>query len=136
MADVIYNAFKEALADGTIDLDNDTFRAILLATAHTPDPTDAVLADLSAQEISGAGYTTNGVALANVTWTRSGAVVTLDADNPQWTAATFAAGHLVIFDDTPAGDPLVCLFDFGGEESVVNGTFTFQFNASGILTLS
>ncbi len=136
MADLIYNSFKEYIADGTIDLDNDTFRAILLEATHTEDATDSLLADISADEISGTGYTANGVALANVTWTRSGGTVTFDADNPQWTSASFSAGYLVVIDDTPTGDPLCCLFDFGGEETVTNGTFTFQFNAGGIIQLT
>lgn len=136
MADLIYNSFKEFMADGTIDLDGDTFRAMLLDAAHTENAAHSLLADVSGDEIAGDGYTAGGAILASVTWNRSGAVVTLDAADPAWPAATFSAGFLVVYDDTPAGDPLVCIFDFGGEETVVNGTFTFQFNAAGMITLT
>ncbi|GKT09620.1 hypothetical protein [Desulforhabdus sp. TSK] len=138
MSDMFFNSFKEYMADGTIDLDSHTFKALLLTDAYTPDATDTVVADLSGEVANGNGYTTGGVVLANVTWNRSGGTVTFDADDPVWTSATFTARYLVIYDDTPTSpaDPLLLLKDFGANKSVTGGTFTVEFDASGIFTLS
>jgi len=144
MADLIFNKFGERMGDSLIDMDADTFNCILLTDSYTPDATDALLVDLgqigppaiSSIEASGAGYTTRGQELTGVTWNEAAGTVTFDADNPSWTSATFTCRYAVIFDETAAGDPLVCLFDFGSNQSVSNGTFTIQFNGSGILSLS
>lgn len=139
MADDIYPSFKEYMADGTIDLDGDTFKIALLNNTHTYASTDAVWADVSAEEASGTGYTTGGAALTSVTWTRSGDTVTFDAADAAWTTASFTARYAVIYDDTvttPVADPLVCFIDFGADKTVTAGTFTVQFNASGIFSLT
>jgi len=137
MADVIYNTFREYIGDGTIDLDNHTFKAMLLTSAYTPSASHTLIASVNANELSsGSGYTTGGTALTSVTWTRSGATVTLDAADTQWTSATFTAAYGVIYDDSVASDAVCFCFDFGGNKTVTNGTFTMQYNASGIATLS
>lgn len=103
-----------------------------------PDATDVGYADLSGEVANGNGYTTGGVVLGSVTWNRSAGTVTFDAADPSWSSATFTARYLVIYDDTPTSpaDPLVLLKDFGSDKSVTNGTFTVQFDAGGIFTLS
>jgi len=137
MADLIYNKFKEYMADGTMDLDNDAFKIMLTTSTYTPAATHSVKADVT-NEISGTGYTAGGATLQNVTWTESSGTVTLDATDVSWTSATFTARYAVIYDDTPASplDPLVCLIDFGTDKSVTAGTFTIQFHANGIFTLT
>ncbi|MDQ7832029.1 MAG: hypothetical protein RDU30_09865 [Desulfovibrionaceae bacterium] len=140
MADLIFNSFREYMADGTFDLDGDTLKCALLTSSYTPDATDAVLADLSGEVSSTeTGYTTGGATLTDVTWTRSGATVTLDAANPAWTSASFTARYAAIYKSGTANsitNPLICLLDFGSDKTCSNGTFTVAFNASGILTLS
>ena len=139
MADLIFNKFGEHIGDGLIDMDNDVFNCILLTSDYTPDATDELLADLGTLvniETSGTGYTTRGAELTGVTWEESAGTVTFNANDPSWTTATFTCRYAVIFDETAAGDPLVCLFDFSSDQSVSNGTFQIQWNASGILSLS
>ena len=70
MADDIYPSFKEYLGDGTIDLDGDTFKIMLLSGTYTYDAAHAVKSDIT-DEISGTGYSAGGATLASVTWTRS-----------------------------------------------------------------
>jgi hypothetical protein len=138
MADMIFNSFKEGIADGTFDLDGDTLKIALFTSSYTPDATDVVFADLSS-EVSGTGYTAGGATLSSVTWTRSGGTATLDAADPQWTTASFAARYAVVYKSGTANsltNPLICLLDFGSDKTVTSGTFTVSFNASGILTLS
>jgi hypothetical protein len=139
MADLIYNKFKEYMADGTIDLDNDTFKMALLDDGHTPDASGETWADVMADELAAAnGYTQSGETLASVTWTSLGDVGTmnLNATDPEWTSASFTARYGVVWDTTPVGGKLVCLFDFTENKTVSSGTFTIQFAATGILTLT
>jgi hypothetical protein len=138
MADIIYTSFKRRLGDGTFDMDADTFKCALLTASHTPSAANAVFADL-ANEVSGTGYTVGGATLANVTWTTSGTTAVLGADDPSWTAATITARYAVIYKSGTANglaNPLVCLLDFGSDKGVTGGTFTVNFNVSGILVLS
>jgi len=140
MADDIYPSFKEYMADGSIDMDGDTFNIILLDNSHSFNAAHTLLSDVIANEItnvSGTGYTANGEAMST-TWVRAGDVLTFDATDVAWTASTFSAYYAVIYDDTPSDplNPLVCQIDFGGAQTVTAGTFTVQFNASGILTLT
>lgn len=140
MPDLVYNAFKRHLGSGLVDMDGDIFRMVLLGEGYVPDPSHAVLADVAPHEVSdGGGYAAGGRALANTVWVQNGESVRFDADDPQWTDATFTARYgLVHAAKTVDGvtDPLVCLLDFGGPKSVSSGTFTVRFNENGILTLS
>lgn len=138
MANLLYDSFREYACDGTIDLDSDTFKCALFTSAYTPAASNATFADLTG-EVSGDGYTAGGQALTNVTWTRSGATVTFDADDPSWTNATITARYAAIYKSGTANEivnPLVCLLDFGADKGVTGGTFTVTLNAGGILTLS
>jgi len=138
MADLIYTKFKANLGNGTFDMDADTFKCALLTSSYTPDATDEVFADLSG-EVSGTGYTAGGKTLSNASWTTSGTTAVLDANDPAWTEATITARYAVIYKSGTANgkaNPLVCLLDFGADKGVTSGTFTVNFNASGILVLS
>ncbi len=136
MADIIYNSFKEYLGDGTVDMDDDVFKIALLTSDYTPDAAHTSYSDISADEVSGDGYTAGGATLAGVSWTSADGTATFDADDPEWTSATFTARYAAIYDYTAANDALVKLFDFGGDKSVSNGTFSIQFNESGVITLT
>lgn len=138
MADLIYNSFKEYMADGTLDLDNDSFAITLHTSSYSPSATHSLYSDLTNELSTSGGYTSGGAALTSVTWVKSGGTVTFDADNPSWgTSATFSGvRYAVIRDTTAANEPLVCLFDFASDQAVSSGTFQITFNASGILTLT
>ena len=63
----LYDAFKFNLASKAIDLASDNFRMILLTSSYTPQvPTDSEYSNVSADETSGTGYTTGGVALGSL----------------------------------------------------------------------
>jgi hypothetical protein len=47
-------------------------------------------------------------------------------NSASFTAATTAFGAL-IYNDTAAGDPTVCVLDFGGAKTSTSGTFTIVF---------
>lgn len=122
-----------------IDWDTNTIRVMLTTSSYTPNQdTHVDLADgARTNEVSGTGYTADGEALGTKTNATSLNVLTLDAADTQWTTATFTARRAVIFDDASGVDatsPLISWVDFGQDESVTAGTFTIQWNASGIAT--
>lgn len=139
MADLVYNSFLEYMADGTIDLDTDIFKIILLANTYTPNATDSIYGvgqNTYIHELAnGNGYITGGATLQNVTWVRSGGTVTFDAYNPEWASATFTARYAAIYDSS-ASNYLICMLDFNEDKPIENGTFTVRFNASGIFSLA
>jgi hypothetical protein len=139
MADMIYNGFKEALGLGTVNLNTDVFKVVLLTSTYSPSAAHVGYANLTNELATGDGYTQGNKQLAKAVgdmWTISGGTCTFTADNAEWTAATFTCRYAVIYDDTHASDLNICCFDFVSDKSVSSGTFTIQFNASGIITLS
>jgi hypothetical protein len=44
-----------------------------------------------------------------------------------FTSATITAFGALIYNDTAAGDPSVCVLDFGGAKTSTSGTFTIIF---------
>lgn len=135
MADFIFNNFAYDLGLAVFDLGSDTLKLCLLTDAYTPDATDAVYGDLSGEVANGNGYTTGGASLSGKSWTKYNDQGILDASDVSWTSATFTARYAVLYDDTAATKPLIGLFDFLSNKSVTSGTFTVQFQASGILVV-
>lgn len=134
-----YNHFLEVLGDGSLDMDNDTFKCALLDTNHVFDATDTVWADVSANEIAAAfGYTANGVALTNVVWQQTAGVVKFDFDDPSWTAAGGSietAYHAVIYSST--GNELLCSIGFGEGKTAEDGAdLNILIPAAGLFTIA
>lgn len=137
MASGIYNRLKYNLAKKLVDLSTDSIKVMLLDNSHAFNADHNVKADISANEISGTGYTTDGAALASLTVTQDDTndKMVFDAADTNWTTATFSAYHAVLVDVTVT-DNLICSLDFGGVKTVTGGTFTIQWSANGIITLS
>ncbi len=133
MASIVYNRGVQIVASGEADLEGDTIKVMLLANTYTPDKADNVLADVSAHEISGSGYTAGGATLANksVTEDDGNDRVAFDADDVVWSNATITARYAVVYDDTLADDPLLFCYDFEEDKSSSGANFTFAFNAAG-----
>jgi len=134
MANTIYNRFKANLFNGECDLEADTIKVALMDNSHTATATHNTWSQVSANEISGTGYTANGQDLAGKSVTQA-ATTTWDGTDTAWTSATFTAYHIVLYDDTLASDDLICSFDLGGAQAVSGATFTIQWNAGGIVDL-
>lgn len=141
MADVIVNGFKKHIMNGGIDLDTDTVKVMLLTNSHTQDQ-DAheFIDDVSANEVSGTGYTAGGQALAGkaVTQDNTDNEGVFDANDLTWSTSTITARYAAIYKDTgtPATSPIVCILDFGSDKSSSAGNFTIAWNAEGILNLN
>jgi hypothetical protein len=141
MASVIYNSFKKKIMDGSIDLDNDTIKVMLVSSSYTPDQdSHNFINDVSSYEISGAGYTAGGAVLANksVTQDNTNDCGVFDADDVVWTSSTITARGAVLYKDTgnPSTSPLICYIDFGSDKSSSGANFTIQWSSSGILKLA
>ena len=139
MASGFYDVFKQDLFDGSVNLNaSDTINVALMTAAHPTTAgdlqTDATWADVSANETSGAGYSAGGLALGTPTVVTATGTTTFDGDDTQWTGATFTCEHVVIYDITNTNS-LVATIDIGAQ-TVTAGTFTIQWNGSGIITMT
>lgn len=107
----VYDSFLEKMADGTLDLDNDTFKCALFSSSHTPLQTDDSYTSLTNELATEFGYTVGGVTLTGVTWTDVAGVTTFDFDDPTWDASggNIVARYAIIYDDTDTGKQLVAM---------------------------
>lgn len=137
MASGIYERFKANLMNKEVDIgaSGDVIQVALMDNVHVFSATDNVWTDVSANEIAGTGYTANGAVLAGQAVTQA-ATTKWDGTDTAWTTATFTAYFAVLWDNTHATDDLICCFDFGGAKTVTAGTFTIQWHANGIITLT
>ena len=83
----------------------------------------------TSQEVSSSGYVAGGKALVNSGVLVTGAVAFTNFSNVSFTGVTLTAQGALIYNDTAAGDPAVCVLDFGGPKTATAGTFTVQFPA-------
>ena len=121
-------SFKVELLTGTHDFTNstgDSFKIALYTSSATLDATTT--AYTSSNEVSGTGYTATGNTLTNVTPTSSSTTAYTDFADTTWSSATITANGALIYNDTEAGDPAVCVLAFGGDKTSTNGDFTIQF---------
>lgn len=136
MASGVYQRFLANIMNKLIDLSaGDTITCALMTDSHSFTGTHNTWSQVSANEITGTGYTTPGKDLTTPSVTQ-GSPTYFDADDVEWTSASFSAYHAVLYDNTLAGDDLIASFDFGGVQTVTSGTFKIQWAAGGIVTLT
>lgn len=135
MASGIYNVFKEDCFTKAVNLGNggDTIKVALYDNNFAFNASETVYS--STNELASAnGYTRDNKTLSNQSVTKA-STTKFDADDTSWTGATFTAYYAVIYDSTNSNSLIACI-DFGGAKTVSSGTFTLQWDASGILTLA
>jgi len=122
-------SFKVELMKAVHNFTTGTGNTLKLALYdNTPSFTAATTAYTSSGEVSASGtYSAGGGALTNVTPTSSGTTAFTDFADLSFTSATITAYGAMIYNDTAAGDPSVCILDFGGAKTSTNGTFTIIF---------
>ena len=90
--------------------------------------TAATTAYTVTNEVANSGtYAAGGGTLTNVTPTSTGTTAFTDFADLSVTSATITAFGALIYNDTAAGDPTVCVLDFGGAKTSTSGTFTIIF---------
>ena len=126
--------FKKDVLLGDHHLDSDNiYVALYTSSATLSAATDGYI---TANEVAnGNGYTTGGVALASKAVTENSTSGVFDADDPQWTSATFTARGALIYnkslgDTTSNARGAIAILDFGGDFSVSGGTFRIVFPAA------
>jgi hypothetical protein len=122
-------SFKVELMRAVHDFTTGTGNTFKLALYdNTPSFTAATTAYTSSGEVANSGtYSAGGGALTNVTPTSSGTTAFTDFADLSFTSATITAFGAMIYNDSAAGDPSVCILDFGGAKTSTNGTFTIIF---------
>ena len=104
------NTFKLALYDNSASFTAST-------TAYT-----------ATNEVANSGtYAAGGGTLTNVTPIATGTTAFTDFTDLSFTSATITAFGALIYNDTAAGNPTVCVLDFGGAKTSTSGTFTIIF---------
>lgn len=143
MVSLIFNEFKNQLADEGFDFVDDEIRVILMTSSFTPNAATQVnYGDIKANEVPTSGnYVAGGRALTVKTSNISGTTKTLDAADETWSNSTIAnARYAVIIKNLNVGgavsdpSPLLLCYDFGVTKSSSNDPFTFQINAAGLVT--
>jgi hypothetical protein len=122
-------SFKVQLMQAVHNFTNGTGNTFKLALYdNSASFTAATTAYTATNEVAASGtYTAGGGTLTNVTPTSSGTTAFTDFNDLSFTSATITAFGALIYNDTAAGDPTVCVLDFGGAKTSTSGTFTIVF---------
>lgn len=134
---VIFNAFKEAVAEKVHNLGADTLKWMLTNVA--PVAGNSVKADIT-EITAGNGYTAGGTAVAITSSGQTGGTYRLAIGATTFTAAggpmaTFR--YVVLYNDTAPGDELIGWLDYGSALTLADTQFlTIPAVASGVFSLA
>ena len=122
-------SFKVELMRAVHNFTNGTGNTFKLALYdNSASFTAATTAYTSTNEVANSGtYSAGGGTLTNVTPTSSGTTAFTDFADLSFTSATITAYGALIYNSSAAGNPSVCVLDFGGAKTSTNGTFTIVF---------
>jgi hypothetical protein len=133
------NVFSKAF-NKEIDLDTDTIKCALTTSTYAVNQDTHSYFSSVTNEVSGTGYTAGGVTLGSPVPSYTGAtnVFAFAAANASWTTATFTARYAVVYDSTGTSttSALIMYVDFGADQTVSAGTFTVQWNAGGLFSVT
>jgi hypothetical protein len=121
-------SFKVELLAGTHNFTTGTGDTYKLALYDNSAAfTAATTAYTATNEVSGTGYSAGGGTLTNVTPTSSGTTAFIDFADLTFSTATITAYGALIYNSSAAGNPAVCILDFGGAKTSTAGDFTIVF---------
>ena len=125
-------SFKVELMQAVHNFTNGTGNTFKLALYdNSASFTAATTAYTATNEVANSGtYSAGGGTLTNVTPTSTGTTAFTDFADLSFTTATITAYGALIYNDTAAGNPTVCVLDFGGAKTSTSGTFTIVFPAA------
>lgn len=147
MASIVTNAFKGRLMGDTaqistaINLATDTIKLMLVTSSYTPSADDDVFVSTPDDfEVAASGTYSAGGATLTITSSTDDTddEGVLDAADVSFTSFTGTARYAVIYKSTGTAttSPIICVIDFGSNQSASAGTFTITFAAEGILNLN
>ena len=138
MAITFVNAYKKAVLDGSIDLVNDTIKAMFLTSSHTTDiDAQIFIDDVSANEVSDSGtYSAGGVTLTITTSqddTDDEGVA--DAADFSVTSFTGSVRYIAFYKDTgtPGTSPIIGIEDLGADKTATAGTWAYTVATEGLI---
>ena len=122
-------SFKVELMKGVHNFTTSTGNTFKLALYdNSASFTAATTAYTVTNEVANSGtYAAGGGTLTNVTPIATGTTAFTDFADLSFTSATITAFGALIYNDTAAGNPTVCVLDFGGAKTSTSGTFTIIF---------
>ena len=127
----ITNTFKEDLLNGLHDFapsTGDVFKLALYdSSASIGADTTSYAVGITGQVGDTGQYVAGGGALVNALVSVNGTTAFVDFNDLSFTGVTLTAAGALIYNDSEAGDPSVCVLDFGGDKTATAGTFTIQF---------
>lgn len=125
-------SFKQELMQGVHNFTASTGNTFKLALYNNSASfTAATTAYTSSNEVPNSGsYSAGGGTLTNITPTTSGTTAFTDFADLSFTSATITAYGALIYNSSVAGNPAVCVLDFGGAKTSTSGTFTIIFPAA------
>ena len=127
----ITNSFKEDLLNGLHDFavsTGDVYKLALYdSSASIGADTTSYAVGISGQVGDTGQYAAGGGTLVTALVSLMTTVAFVDFDDLSFTGVTLTARGALIYNDTEAGDPSVCVLDFGGDKTATAGTFTIQF---------
>lgn len=144
-AEILFvNPYKKKLFDGTIDLANDTIKAMLLTASHSTDIDAHEFADdISANEVSTSGsYTAGFGGRVSLTITNSqddtddeGVADLTDFNITNFTGSpAFIAYIKEVTDDTDS--PILAIEDLNGAQTSTAGTWSYTTNTEGLFNIA
>lgn len=149
MANAVFNYFKQAVMQGSLNLQSAAAMKIMVALVNNSYPaginvdTHKYWGDIrGTYEVSGQiAYTNGGVILSgpNVQMDTTGDQGILYGTAVLWASSTITARGAVLYCSSGAGyysDPMVCFVDFSADQVSSNGTFQINWAATGILALT
>tara|TARA_R100000081_G_scaffold61941_1_gene31237 strand:+ start:81 stop:497 length:417 start_codon:yes stop_codon:yes gene_type:complete len=121
-------SFKSEILQEGHQMATDTIKlALFTSSASLGEGTTAYS---TSNEVSGTGYTAGGVTLTSTTVSTTGTTAFFDADDPEFTSASFTARGALIYNSSNSNKAIAVL-DFGGDFTVSSGTFKIVFPAAG-----
>jgi hypothetical protein len=125
------NSYKQEVLEG-VHSSADTYKLALYTDAATLGA--ATTAYSSTNEVSGDGYTAGGVELSGFTSGLSGSTAYVTFTDPAISNATITARGCLVYNSSKSNKAVAC-FDFGGNVTSTNGTFTIDLPAAGASAL-
>ena len=125
------NSFKQEVLEG-VHSSGDTYKIALYSSAATLGA--ATTAYSTTNEVSGTGYTAGGATLSGLLTGLSGSTAYMTFSDPSWANASITARGCLIYNSSKS-NKAVAAFDFGGDVTSTNGTFTVDLPAAGASAL-
>lgn len=125
------NSYKQEVLEG-VHSSSDTYKLALYADAATLSA--ATTAYSATNEVEGTGYTAGGVELTGFTSGLSGSTAYVTFTDPVIANATITARGCLVYNSSKS-NKAVAAYDFGGNITSTNGTFTIDLPAAGASAL-